>query len=358
MVSPMTTLKPEKPAGRNVVRKKLADGTIKEYIYQRKAKEPSRFLQSTGHGFRSINAAYTKSPEFKALSQSWQAATFYYLGIIENRLGWATIENLCDHRIRTEFYALRDEHAAHPAKADKITGVLGTVLSWAYERRIVTVNHAKGIDRLGRGGRRADKIWDEAMLAQLLAHASPDLSRMVRLALLTAARLGDLRRLRWSDYRDGWITYTPSKTAKMVPPPIVRLPVMELPQLGELLEECRKSGAETILATEARGIPWGTPNFNARWKEALAKAGLLDADRHFHDIRGTVTTQLLEAGCTDAETAAITGHSIGGRSMLRAYAARTDGLSIAAYRKLKAHLAARPAILAFPVGNKPRRQND
>jgi len=356
----MTNSPPAKPAGRNApkrVRKRLADGTIKVYEYARAPAQPSRFLAASGHAIRGLARDYTKAPEFLGLSESWRAATIYYLGLIEDAIGWMTVADIEDPRARGEFYALRDRFASHPFKADKIVGVLCTLLAWGYERRRIAVNHATGLERLIKGPRRADKTWSEDRLAALLAAAPPDLARMIRLALLTAARLGDLRRLDWSMIRDGWLTFSPAKTAKMIPPPIVRLPIAALPPLGELLDECaggaRWPEAGPILRTQARGIVWSTPNFNAVWRGTVARAGLADADRHFHDLRGTAITRLLEAGCTDAEAASISGHVLGGRSTLRAYAARTDAMALAAFTKLARWLAARPVVIDLTTARQP-----
>jgi hypothetical protein len=56
---------------------------------------------------------------------------------------------------------------------------------------------------------------------------------------------------------------------------------------------------------------------------------------------------LFEAGCTDAETAAITGHSIGAGTKLGDYAARTKQLAVNAYRKWNNRIAEAPRVVAF-----------
>ncbi len=57
----------------------------------------------------------------------------------------------------------------------------------------------------------------------------------------------------------------------------------------------------------------------------------------FNDLRGTATTRLALAGCTEAEIATITGHSLGDvRSILDAhYLHRDPRLAEAAIRKLE-----------------------
>ncbi len=43
----------------------------------------------------------------------------------------------------------------------------------------------------------------------------------------------------------------------------------------------------------------------------MRKAGVADADLHFHDLHGTAVTRLALAGCTNAGIATITGHTLG-----------------------------------------------
>jgi integrase len=48
--------------------------------------------------------------------------------------------------------------------------------------------------------------------------------------------------------------------------------------------------------------------FRSSWRKACDKTGVIGVT--FHDLRGTAVTRLAIAGCTEAEIAAITGHSL------------------------------------------------
>lgn len=349
----MTILPPDATAGKKIVRKKLADGTIKEYTYARAVKRPSRFLAESGQAIRNLAIAYTQSPEFRILSAQWQAGTRYYLGILEDELGWMTFGNLTDRRARAEFYRVRDANAQKPNRADKIVNVLKRLLSWSYERGMIEANHAVGIGKLvSSSDTRADKIWSQDQIAALLAVADPEFGKIVRFALLTAARRSDIIGLRWDQFDGRWIEYTPSKTARSTKVRI-RLPTHELAPLASLMSELSRS-TDYLFSTGDRAVPWGFENVQRHWRRSLTLASLQDADRHFHDLRGTAITRLLEAGASDAETASISGHSVGGKSMLRAYAARTDDLAINAYRKLNRILTEKPVVVALETARKPR----
>jgi integrase len=68
---------------------------------------------------------------------------------------------------------------------------------------------------------------------------------------------------------------------------------------------------------------------------AARKAGIVGIT--FHDLRGTAVTRLAIVGCTEAEIATITGHSLRDvRSILDThYLARDPALAESAIRKLE-----------------------
>lgn len=315
-----------------IVRHKLADGTVREYRYDLEEQARKRFAVSQRHGFRQIAEAYKQSPEFKRLSPTWQASSGYYMGLLEDEIGWMSLADLSNRKARGRFYKVRDDSAAYPAKADKLINVLRRMLGWAYERGMIEFNHAIGIGKLIPSTHsRAERIWNPEQEAALLTAATPDFAILARFALLTGIRQSDLTRLKWSQFDGQWLTYEPAKTRKSTAIK-VHLPVYALEPLRALVADLSRC-AEYMLTTD-QGHPWAPENVKKRFREALAKADLSQADLTFHDLRGTLITRLLEAGCTDAETAAISGHAIGGKTQLRAYAARSRELAVNAYAKL------------------------
>jgi integrase len=77
--------------------------------------------------------------------------------------------------------------------------------------------------------------------------------------------------------------------------------------LRALLDELRERSKSTHILTSPRGMPWDAGNFRRRFEHYQALAGVNDVT--FHDIRGTAITVLSDVGCTEAEIAAITGHT-------------------------------------------------
>jgi integrase len=343
------TGKPERPPGGSVkiVRKRLADGTVKEYRY-----EPGRTRRHNirkQHGaIRQLAEIYVKAPEFTSLSTKWQSARKYYLGIVEDELDWLTVDDLNDRESRGDFYELRDKFASKPDTSDKVMDALKGLLAWAYERNKISYNHALGIPRLAKAGkRRNDIVWTEDQEAIVYASFPPYLARAFRFSLFTAMRQSDMRALKWENYRDGWITYKQSKTGA-----VVYLPVFALAPLRELVEGLERRS--DYMLTSPRGLQLQGPNLRGDFRAALTKTELKDADLHWHDLRGTCTTRLLEASCTDAEVAAITGHAIGGGTKLGDYAQRSRQLALNAYQKWNDWMARRPQVIALGnrIGNR------
>ena len=72
--------------------------------------------------------------------------------------------------------------------------------------------------------------------------------------------------------------------------------------------DAAKNKCSPLILTTLDGTPWTPDGFQASWGEACAKAGVLGVT--FNDLRGTAVTRLALGGCTEAEIATITDHSL------------------------------------------------
>jgi integrase len=91
----------------------------------------------------------------------------------------------------------------------------------------------------------------------------------------------------------------------------------------------------TVILVNTEKKPWTEDGFRSSWRKACAAAGITGLT--FHDLRGTAVTRLAIAGCTEAEIAAITGHSLCDvAAILDAhYLHRDPALAESAIRKLE-----------------------
>lgn len=336
---------PGKPPGRpaRIVKRTLADGTVREYRYAKRERKPR---QPDG-ALRRIFNEYSASPEFARLCPAWRARKLWLFGLIEERLGWMTMNDLEGRIARTKFYELRDLYAALPDRADKMMQALSSALEWAYDRGTLAVNHARRIKPLAV--RSAPKHYSHEQEAEIVSRLPDDLRRLYLVALYTGLRRADLCALTWGHIKDGWLAVQPRKTAGTTAV-WVHLPTFALPPLKAALEELPCRNDTPALLTTAAGIPWTEFNVSHRWRRALLKIGI--EGTWFNEIRHTTATRLVEAGCTDAERGAVMGHTLA-KGAGAAYVARTKALSMNAYVKWAKALEGGEIVLFDGSGKRP-----
>jgi integrase len=330
--------------GLNSITKRLADGTLRTYWYAWKGGPPLRGEPGTPEFIASYNEAvarkvtpptgvlisvlqgYQASAEFAGLAARTRSDYVKQIKLIEGQFGDFPLAALTDPRTRGVFMAWRDRLAtASRRQADYAWVVLARVLSWAFDRRLVGANPCEKGGRLYRGI-RADKIWTADDEAAFLARAPAHLHLPLLLALWTGQRQGDLLLLPWSAYDGTHIRLQQSKTG-------VRVVIPVGTPLKAALNAAMKHGPVILTSSESR--PWTPDGFRASWGKACKRAGTTGVT--FNDLRGTAVTRLAVAGCTEAEIATITGHSLRDvRSILDAhYLHRDPALAESAIRKLE-----------------------
>ena len=238
--------------------------------------------------------------------------------------GSLPIEALSDRRIRQDFFEWRDQFASTPRTADYAWSILRRVLSWAYDRGKIDINHAIKPGRLYDSD-RSDLIWLPEHVEAFFNVASDELKLALKLAIYTGQRQGDLLKMTWGQYDGAWIDHRQSKGKKRVAVPVHR-------DLKKMLD--RAPRRSTLILTTPTGLPWKSDWFRNRWREASVAAGIKDL--HFHDLRGTAVTMLAEAQCSNAEIAAITGHTMNSvETILVKYLSLTRDLARSAMTKLE-----------------------
>ncbi len=163
--------------------------------------------------------------------------------------------------------------------------------------------------------------WDFSDIDYFKMRAREDLWHAAILALYSGQRLNDVLNMRWDDIANGLIAVLQNKTRKKLWIPMhanLRAALYDIPRRGV-----------TIL-TNTRGQPWTLMGFKATWSKELNRPEmrfLRKKELVFHGLRKSAVVFLLEAGCTDAEVAAITGQS---RQMVEHYAKQVNQKKLAA----------------------------
>jgi integrase len=330
--------------GINSYRAKLASGRYKTYWYAWKGGprllgEPGtpEFIASYNSAvaikvqpprgtMHSILHGYQGSDDFLRLADVTRRDYVNKIRLIEKEFGDFPLSGLPDPRTRGIFKAWREQLAISSRRqADYAWVVLARVLSWGLDRGMIATNPCARGGRLYRGS-RANQIWSEADEAAFLQRAPAHLHLPLLLALWTGQRQGDLLRLSWSAYDGRHIKLQQSKGRQRVVIPVGS-------PLKAALDATPKRSP--VILTTLEGKPWTADGFRASWAKACRRAGVVGVT--FHDLRGTSVTRLAIAGCTEAEIATITGHSLRSvRGIIDThYLSRDPALAESAIRKLE-----------------------
>jgi integrase len=283
-----------------VVRRKLADGTVKEYRYHRKG---GNVLVGS---FGALVQEYRRSPGFLTLGESTRRG--YMRAITEMHLLYPV--QVADIR-RRHVVKYRDFKRETPATANKLVAVLSVLMQYAVEMEYRETNPARRVPFLPGGTRTR---WSDEEVAFALEHFPEPLRRAIVLALYTGQRQGDVLAMNWSDYDGEGISVTQQKTgAKLwIPCPVA---------LKTELESWKANRSSVAIIASSKGRPykgWSFASlFSAEVKKHPELTGLV-----FHGLRKTAAAKLAEAGCSPHEIAAITGHR--SLAMLMLYTAEAE----------------------------------
>jgi integrase len=323
----------------------LADGSLAYYYYAWKggprihghpgdpefgvafyAAHASRTQRFSGT-WLSILIAFQKSADgWGDLAERSKVDYVKHIKATETRFGDFPLSAMSDKRTKGILLAFRDELAIKSRRqADYWWQVNARILSWALDRGLIEANPMLKGGRLYKGS-RVDKIWRLDDEAAFLASAQPYLQLALILALWTGQRQGDLLSLSWTQYDGKVIRLQQSKTKARVTIPVGKPLKIRLDAVN------RRDGN---ILVNLDGHAWTADGFRSSWKKAFKKAGLSGIT--FNDTRGTAVTRLALAGCTEAEIATITGHSLRDvRSILDAhYLHRDPRLAESAIMKLE-----------------------
>lgn len=314
--------------GERVVRRTLADGTIKEYRYTKKRQRSARY---DPHSMAALVIAYRQSPEWRALKPSSQRNYSYYLRDLEVYANTpvAALRRRDLLQTRNAISTTRGNGAAN-----LFIKTAKTVLSWARENEWIEHSPADRI-KLIEGGHFP--AWKPEEAAKAIAELPEHFARVAILALYTGQRRGDLVRMMWSSYDGRWITLKQEKTGAEVAIPVH-------PVLQNALAEWKRRATSTHILTSEKGVPWTPNHLTELFGRAVAKIGLRPG-LNLHGIRKLAAANLADAGCTAHEIAAVTGHR--SLAMVQLYTASAQ------QRKL-----AEAAISRLQNGNGKRAEND
>lgn len=308
-----------------VVRRTLADGTVKEYRYKRAPSEKAQ-PRIEPSSLDAMLDAWQASPEWRALAETTRTNyTIYLRGLTTlGRFPAASIKRRSIIGLRNAIAETRGNGAA--------TGFVraaSAAWAWGMDNDWAEHNPAHRLKPLPRGTLPA---WTEAVLAAALDKLAEPYRRAILLAVHTGQRRGDLIALPWSAYDGHRIRLTQEKTKEPLVLPVHR-------DLKAALDAWRakwEAGERkrlTILASP-RGLPWTAAHFSRDMGRVVKELGLGRFTPH--GLRKLCAIRLAEAGCTAHQIAAICGWR--SLSMVQHYtrAAKQEDMASAAIIRLEA----------------------
>lgn len=306
----------KKPAGR-VVRKQLADGTIREYRYAPWT-PPDK---PEGETIRALLRAYEGSPEWAALARATQQQYLIYLR------PWLKVADGAPRDVtRRQILDARDVIAKTRGggAATAFTRIAAALFAWALDRGWVDSNPAARIKALPGGHLPA---WTDAQIATALDNLPEHFRRVVVLGLYTGQRRGDLVAMTWAAYDGASIRLRQSKTGRT-------LVIPAHPVLRAELEAWKAQRDGVLMLSSPRTGGWTAAHLSRELGHALVKIGL-PAGLNVHGLRKAAARRLAEAGCSVGEIAAITGHLSLSMVQLYTESADQERLATAAVARLQ-----------------------
>jgi integrase len=234
----------------------------------------------------------------KELASKASATIRAYRGVLDQlkgAYGGARIADLRERHIRE----IRKRFPS-TSRADLAVMLLGVLWTYAKERLAMDlgINPASDIVRLHRRG-WSHEPWPEEAIAKFEAEAQPKPSAQLALALLlyTGQRGSDVVRMKWADYDGIGIAVRQLKTGTL-------LSIRCHKKLKAILDGTPRH-SEFIL-TSRYGSGYTAGGLREMITAAATQIGA--AGYTAHDLRCNAANALAEAGCTDKEIMAVTGH--------------------------------------------------
>lgn len=202
-------------------------------------------------------------------------------------------------KARVEAFMRDRKKEVAPSTVNRQVALLRKVLSHAVESGEIEVNPLRGIKLFQESPGRMPTL--EPKDEKLLLEACPPWLRfLVRLAIASGCRQGELLALRWRhvDFDNGALVVEDSKSGESRRVPLH--PVM--------LEELRtiRGLPDGYVVTYENGRPPAADNVSSAFKKAARK--IERGDLRFHDLRHIAGSRLLAAGAALPEVASFLGH--------------------------------------------------
>lgn len=281
-------------------------------------------------------AAYQRSNAYRSLAEKTRRDYDYRLSIIEKWAGKVPVQGITCAAVQTFWEALAKKSEY---KANATVRVLRLILNYAVKPLgWIQINPASRPGLANIAPRSV--VWTVEEVSAAVATADRlgyfNLGTAILLGAFIAQREGDILRLSWDDLQNGAFLVHQSKTGAYVAVPVH--PVLR----DRLNMYSDKTGL--IIKSDLDGKPYTQSAFTHRFdivRKAVAQDIPAFTRCQFLDLRRTAVVRLAEAGCTEAQISAVSGHKIDTcRRILETYLPRNSTMAREAINKYVAYLPA------------------
>lgn len=246
---------------------------------------------------------YEASRAFTGKAENTRKLYRFSLRKIRETLGEFPINDLT----RADLQLVLDRAIEGAGTHNMFLAVLGLVYRHARREDRTTLKPTEDFERATTGEHKA---WPEPVLEAALASPHERTRLAAHLLYFTGQRISDVMAMRWSDIRGDCVHVIQQKTGKR----------LWIPLATELRAELARTPRKGLyLVTNHQGAPMTPQVVRKELKAHAASHG--HADLVPHGLRKNAVISLLQAGCTIAETAAITGQTF---QIVEYYARQVD----------------------------------
>jgi integrase len=241
--------------------------------------------------------AYYKSADFRRLDARTERVRHLILdGLCMHGAGPLPYDKLT----ATSILRWRDSKADRPEAANSLVKALRQLFAFAIEYRLATKNPAKDVRYL-KGNSEGFHSWSAEEIARFEAHHPVGSTARLALGLLlhTGQRRSDVVLFGRQHVRGDWLHFTQQKNRSSKP---VTLTIPVHPELRRIIDATPSGGLTSELDR-----PFTANGFGNRFRKWCDEAGL-PSQCSAHGLRKAAASRLAEAGATELEIRAITGH--------------------------------------------------
>jgi integrase len=302
-------------AGR-VVKRTLADGSVKEYRYKAYKAAQVSSARLERDSLATLVRSFKASPEWAKLSDRTRETYAFYLKPLDG--GGA---QKASDITRRQILEIRDVMASERGNgaATAFIRSASVLFSWAVKRDWIDRSPIYKIDPLPSGTLPA---WTTKDAVAALAGLPEHYRRVVIMGLYTGQRRGDLIAARWKDYDGERLTVIQQKSRGKIT--VVLTVHADLKaELDVWMVGADKDG--TILLS-ARGTPFIAKSLTTNLPRRLQDLGI-PKGLNIHGLRKTFAAGMAANLATTHEIASQTGHKT--LSMVQVYTASVDQAKLA-----------------------------